>query len=419
MFGGRFSVVGPRGRLGLATSGHRRSKRGSAGPRSHLVAVVGLLALAGASTGATAAAPGKGPVRVYSFGVVGSGFGPKLLQFEHVVPTPVAGIPGLVIQVVTSNSDTYALTRAGSVWAWGAGSTGELGDGKAPASAATPIEVHFPHGVKIAKLANPMPYDSALAIDIHGVAWGWGFNRHHTVCLPGGEHRTPAPLPLSRVSLASGAGAHSLLDAAGRVYACGLGVDGEIGDGSTATRARPTPVVGLPHVGVASLVTSWQGSGALMDNGAYYDWGFNKAGQLGDGTRQDSDVPVRVPLRAPVAAVSQGGSRSNNGQTLALLADGSLWAWGSGAYGQLGDGSRRDAVSPVAVDVPAGVRFTEVSSGGDASYAIDATGALWTWGGNQHGQLGDGTTLERLTPGPTGLVLQGVSTTATNAAGLG
>lgn len=410
----------------MGSAGPAPSKGGAARRRPGLAAAAVLLAIASALVGASAGgsvpaeAPGPvgGPGRVFSFGVVGSGFGPKLLPLQHQVPTLVTGIPGLIVQVVTSNSDTYALTASGSVWAWGAGSTGELGDGATPAFAATPVEVRFPAGVRITKLANPMPYDSALAIDAHGVAWGWGFNWHHTLCLPGGEHRIPVPLPLVQVTLATGAGAHSLLDAGGRVYACGLGVEGELGDGSTLTRARPTPVVGLPSVGVASLVSSWQGSGALMANGAYYDWGFNAGGQLGDGTRRNSDVPVRVPLPGPVVAVSQGGSRPNNGQTLALLADGSLWAWGSGAYGQLGDGSRHDAVAPVAVAVPDGVRFTQVSSGGDASYAIAANGVLWTWGGNQHGQLGDGTTLERLTPGPTGLVVREISATATNAAAL-
>lgn len=382
-------------------------------------ALVGSPAGASGSSPAPPAAPVAGARRVVSFGVVGSGFGPKLLGLQHLVPTTVTGIPGTVVQVVTSNSDTYALTSAGSVWAFGAGSTGELGDGRTRAFSASPVQVRFPPQVRIAKLANPMPYDSALAIDVHGVAWGWGFNWHHTLCLPGGEHPIPVPLPLTRVTLASGAGAHSLLDAGGRVVACGLGAEGELGDGTTVTRASPTPVVGLPHVGVASLVSSWQGSGALMDNGAYYDWGFNRAGQLGDGSRLNSALPVRVPLPAPVAAVSQGGSRPSNGQTLALLANGSLWAWGSNAYGQLGDASRHSAPSPIRVPVPPGVHLRAISSGGDASYAIDAHGVLWTWGGNQHGQLGDGTTLERLTPRPTGLVLAEVSATATNVAGLG
>ena len=356
---------------------------------------------------------------VYSFGVVGTGFGPKLLQLQHRSPSLVASIPGHVVQVVTSNSDTYALTSAGSVWAWGAGAMGELGNATTRSFVRTPVEVRFPSGVRIAKLANPMPYDSALAIDSHGVAWGWGFNSRHAVCLAKARQLVPAPLPLSHVSLATGAGAHSLLDAGGTVYACGLGADGELGDGSTASQPTPTPVVGLPHVEVAALVSSWQGSGALMDNGAYYDWGFNRAGQLGDGSTTNSDLPVRVHLPLPVTQVSQGGSRPTNGQTLALLANGSLWAWGSGSYGQLGLGNRREAASPVEVSLPPTVRFSEVCSGGDSSYAIATNGVLWSWGGNQHGQLGDGTTRERLVPRPTALVLAQVSATATNVAGMG
>lgn len=355
----------------------------------------------------------------YSLGVVGNGFGPKLTTLDHGRPTVVPGIRGRVIQIATSNSDSYALTSSGAVWAWGAGSTGELGDGSRPVSAAAPVKVAIPAGVRIIALANPMPYDSALAVDATGHVWGWGFNVDNALCLPRRIALTPTRLPLSGVTLATGAGDHSLFYAGGRVYACGLGVDGELGDRSIAPDARPSPVVGLPAGRVAALVSSWQGSGALMANGAYYDWGFNRAGQLGDGLRANSDVPVRVPLPAPVRQVSQGGSRPTNGQTLALLRNGTVWAWGSGSLGQLGGGSRRSSPRPKRVTFPKGVRIESVCSGGDSSYALGATGTLWTWGGNDFGQLGTGGTRVLVRPAPLAVSWAQVSATATNVAGLG
>ncbi len=356
---------------------------------------------------------------VYNLGVVGNGFGPKLTTLDHRRPAWVAGIHGNVVQIATSNSDSYALTASGAVWAWGAGRTGELGDGSTVAWASAPVEVAFPAGVRIVALANPMPYDSALAIDASGHVWGWGFNVDHTLCLPRPKVLVPTRLPLSAVTLATGAGNHSLFYAGRRVYACGMGADGELGDGSTAAAALPRRVVGLPTGPVRALVSSWQGSGALMANGSYFDWGFNREGQLGDGLRTNSDVPVPVRLPAPVRQVYQGGSRPTNGQTLALLRNGSVWAWGSGSLGQLGVGSRSSSSRPVPVAFPGGVRIESVCSGGDSSYALDAAGTLWAWGGNEFGQLGNGGTRLTLRPARVAVAWTQVSATATNVAGLG
>ena len=86
----------------------------------------------------------------------------------------------------------------------------------------------------------------------------------------------------------------------------------------------------------------------------------------------------------------QGGSGAKNGQTVAILANGSVWAWGDNDRGQLGDGTRVSSDVPLRVDVPKGVTFVKVSSGGYASYAIDRSGRLWAWGDNKSGQLGTG-----------------------------
>jgi alpha-tubulin suppressor-like RCC1 family protein len=197
-----------------------------------------------------------------------------------------------------------------------------------------------------------------------------------------------------------------------------LNSDGELGDGTTADSPTPTAVVRLPKGAVRALVSSWQGSGALMADGSYYDWGYNAAGQLGDGRTNNSTTPVLVPLPAAVTQVSQGGSDGENGQSLALLSDGSAWSWGSGRWGQLGDGSQEDASSPVRVAVPSGVTFSQVSSGGASSYAIDGTGHLWAWGQNNAGQLGIGVATGAVRPIPVGIVLSQISSTAAYVAGL-
>jgi alpha-tubulin suppressor-like RCC1 family protein len=355
---------------------------------------------------------------VYRFGVVGNKGAISQLQLDR--PTPVPGISGQVVQIATSNSDGYALTSSGEVWAWGVASDGELGNGKHPAYSTQAVEVQFPAGVRIVSLANPMPFDGALAIDSNGHIWGWGLNAIGDLCLSGLAELRPGELPLSDVTLATGARTHSLFDSGGKVYACGAGAYGVLGTGSTTNSSTPVPVVGLPSTArVTTLTSSWEGSGALLANGAYYNWGYNAAGQLGDGTTTDSAVPVQVALPESVQQAFQGGSGPKNGQTVAILANGSVWSWGDNDRGQLGNGTRVSSSVPQRVDVPQGVTFVRVSSGGYASYAIDGSGRLWTWGDNRSGQLGTGSSTGMATkPVSVDIHLTQVSSTAQNVAGL-
>jgi alpha-tubulin suppressor-like RCC1 family protein len=393
-------------------------RRAAAAPILVLAASLALAACSSTAT-TTTTTTNTATTTVYRFGVVGNRG--KIAQLERDTPTVVAGITGKVVQIATSNSDGYALTSAGTVWAWGVGSYGELGNGTTSAYVTRAVKVGFPAGVKIVALPNPMPFDGALAIDSRGRAWGWGLNGDGDLCLSGLLQLRPAQIPLRDVTLATGARTHSLFESGGRTYACGSGSAGELGDGSTASSSKPVPVTGLPATtSVTALVSSWEGSGALLSNGAYYDWGYNAAGQLGDDRTADSDVPVRVKLPAAVRQVSQGGSLGNNGQTVAILSDKSVWAWGNGTKGQLGDGSLADSDIPVRVHVPAGVTFTTVNSGGYSCYAIDGSGRLWAWGGNQNGQLGTGSTARiETTPVDVGIHLTQVSSTASNVAGFG
>jgi alpha-tubulin suppressor-like RCC1 family protein len=383
-------------------------------PRYAVAALAATAALLAGNGGASASTPGT---TAYRWGVPGSQG--KVAQLERTTPTLVGGISGRIVQIATSNSDSYALTASGAVWAWGLDNYGELGDGTTASPVTRAVRVSFPAGVTIARLANPMPFDGAIAIDSRGRAWGWGLNADSDLCLPGLLELRPRQIPLDQVTLATGARTHSVFVSRGRVYACGSGEDGALGDGSTASSSRPVAVTGLPRgARVTALTSSWEGSGALLSNGAYYDWGYNAAGQLGDGRTSDSDVPVRVRLPGAVRQVSQGGSGATNGQTVAILAGGTVWAWGANKTGQLGNGSTVSSDVPVRVRVPAGVRFVKVNSGGYACYAIDRLGRLWDWGGGQNGQLGTGgTTRMQARPVDAGIRLTQVSSTASNVAG--
>ncbi len=338
-------------------------------------------------------------------------------------PAIVRGLHGTIIQVATSNSDSYALTAAGAVYAWGAASQGELGDGTLRQVSARAVRVHLPVGVRIRALANPMPYDGAMAISANGTVWAWGNDRAREFCLSrGGILRSPARVPLTHVTLAVGALRHALYDSSGEVLSCGAGPVGQLGDGTRGLQAHtatPVPVLGLPAGRAVALTSGWGNAGVLMADGRYYDWGYNRGGQVGDGSRAIATTAVPVALPHAVRQVFEGGSYGDNGQTIALLSTGTAWEWGSGRFGQLGDGTRLGSLWPIQLQALHGLHLVAVGSGGSTTYVIDRSGGLWAWGNNHVAQLGDGSIARlQLTPVRDPVRVSQVSSTAHNVAAL-
>jgi alpha-tubulin suppressor-like RCC1 family protein len=303
-------------------------------------------------------------------------------------------LPGTVAQVGSSNSTEYALLTNGRLYAWGLGAEGELGNGGLVNSPTRAVRVNFPRGVKIAYIpTDVMPYDTALAVDTKGQAWGWGDNAYGELCLGDTVIRsTPVKLPFSHVTSLAGAADHDLYDANGTVYACGQNVEGDLGAGPVPNTTTPVKVIGLRGSQVVRLVTSFANSGALLSNGQYYDWGYDGHGQLGDGRfGLSSDVPVRVRLPHRVAQVALGGSVFTNGQTIAMLSDGSLWSWGDNHGYQLGrPATSAPQAAPMRFAAPRGVTYRFLASGAATSYAISTTGNVYAWGVSYEGQAGDG-----------------------------
>jgi alpha-tubulin suppressor-like RCC1 family protein len=321
-------------------------------------------------------------------------------QFDKKLSPAPLTLPGAVAQVSSSNDAQYALLTNGTVYAWGQGSDGELGDGKTVDSFTKAEKVTFPAGVKIAFLpVDVMPFDSAFAVDTTGHVWAWGLNQGSEFCQGAAtKELTPVELSLTGVTTLAGASDHATYDSDGTVYSCGINTYGELGNGTTKSSKTPVKVSGLDGADVTTLVASFGDTGALLDNGTYYDWGENNSGQVGNRTTTNAEVPVKVTLPATVRQAAQGGSLATNGQTIALLANGALYAWGSDSSYQLGDGKTANETSPELIAPPTGVTYQTLASGGGTSYGITADGGVYAWGNNKAGEVGNGTTTNAPVP---------------------
>ena len=169
----------------------------------------------------------------------------------------------------------------------------------------------------------------------------------------------------------------------GSLYMWGSNDSGQIGDGTTEDRYKPTKI--LDHVIAVSLGVSH--SGAITQDGSLYMWGSNSRGGIGDGTTEVRYKPTKI-LDHVIAVSLQTG---NSG---AITQDGSLYMWGSNVYGEIGDGTEEDRYKPTKILD----HVIAVSLGVGHSGAIIQDGSLYMWGWNSDGQIGDGTTKARYTP---------------------
>jgi alpha-tubulin suppressor-like RCC1 family protein len=172
--------------------------------------------------------------------------------------------------------------------------------------------------------------------------------------------------------------------------AWGANLTRQLGDGSiSASSSTPVPVSEL--AGVTAISAGGYHSLALLADGTVRAWGNDEYGQLGDGATSSSGVPVTVSGLSGVTAIAAGGHHS-----LALLSNGTVMAWGDDEQGQLGIGSTKESPVPVAVKGLTGVRA--IAAGAEHSLALLGNGTVMAWGENESGQLGDGKTIASTVP---------------------
>ncbi|HAU28621.1 MAG TPA: hypothetical protein DCW68_00710 [Rhodospirillaceae bacterium] len=326
---------------------------------------------------------------------------------------------GGATMVSAGSSRTCAIRGGGGAYCWGSANNGGLGDG-------TTISRNFPAFVGpedgkwnsgVAAINAGQDYN--YGIRDSGALYGWGFN--FTGALGDGTTTTPQKVPVlvgatdakweSGVTMVSSISGHTCAIKEGALYCWGSAQDGKLGDGTQGYFVRPMPdLVGPTGAkwtsGVTAVAAGWSHTCAIKE-GALYCWGANGWGQLGIGTTTQSLVPVQVgPSYAKwssgVTAVAVGQYHTCG------IRNGALYCWGDNSNGKLGIGTTTKSTIPVQVGPPtdkwsSGV--TAVAAGPDFTCGIRNTGALYCWGTNYYGNLGDGSATRRLEPvlvGPEG-----------------
>ncbi|GAB6043855.1 RCC1 domain-containing protein [Endothiovibrio diazotrophicus] len=169
------------------------------------------------------------------------------------------------------------------------------------------------------------------------------------------------------------------------VWSWGSSSSGQLGNGtagSGTTATTPVQVYGLSDVVAVSAGSAF--SIALKSDGTVWAWGSNNYGQIGDSTTTDKSVPIQVEGLSNVTAIDAGGSFA-----LALKGDGTVWAWGSDHDGQLGDGydTHRYSYSSTPIQVTGLSAIKKISAGNAHALAVDASGNLWGWGDNAYSEI--------------------------------
>jgi len=341
--------------------------------------------------------------QVWSWGLNNRGqLGRTALPTDFPVQINYPSPPQRFIEIAAGSEHSLAIEDNGTLWAWGADSAGQLGNGATAIDQVTPIQVNQANGFTRAVRIAAGAFHS-MALTAGGTVYAWGANSEGQIgdgaTLPGAQQNDPflvsniSGLP-GATAIAAGFQHSAALRSDGKLLTWGSNIGGQIGNGGTASVSAPiaVPTVGLR--GVIATAGSWKQSYNLRGDGTVWAWGDNTEAQLGDGSVTSRNRPQPVPNLQDIIAFTGGNS---NG--LALRSDGTVWAWGQNIYSQMGPGASPGFGCPTGhldkICVAISIGLTDVKAIAAGTYfhlAIKDDGSLWAWGQGVHGQLGDNAT---------------------------
>jgi alpha-tubulin suppressor-like RCC1 family protein len=281
--------------------------------------------------------------------------------------------------VSAGGNHNMLLSNDGKLWSWGTNGAGRLGDGTSILRR-SPVEVINIENV----ISVSAGYDRTIAITADGSLWGWGADDNGFLGI-GSElprlinNAEPVFIMGNAAKVSAGNQRTMAVTSNGELWGWGSNTGGRLGDGTEEDRTAPVFLMS----DVAEVAVGQSHALVIRPDGGLYSWGLNTRGQLGIN---NPGVPDSEPRRV-MDNVVYVSTNSNGEHTAVITSDGALWLWGKNTHGQIGDGTNEDRDTPVHIMD----NVIAVSAGATHTAAITRDNQLWVWGGNEHGQVGDGT----------------------------
>ena len=308
--------------------------------------------------------------RVFTWGLNSNGQLGDGTTIIRTAPTEITsqfnlGVGETIIKLTLGGLHSSSLSSTGRVFTWGSNFYGQLGNG-------TTTGVQDP---------NPLPIDITNRFSLRA-----------------GE--TISSINLGRFH-------SSALSSTGRVFTWGWNIIGQLGDGTTTQRTTPTNITSRFNLGTGETIISMSlgnmHSSTLTSTGRIFTWGENTYGQLGDGTTIRKYTPTEITsgfnlgVGETIISINLGFYHSS-----ALSSTGRVFTWGYNGAGQLGDGTTIDKTTPTEItsrfNLGVGESIISINLGYAHSSALTSTCRVFTWGSNFDGQLGDNMIANKSTP---------------------
>lgn len=284
-----------------------------------------------------------------------------------------------VVDISAGSHHAFAIRRDGSLWGWGFNNKGEVGDGTSTIRT-NPVKIKN-KGITAISAGSYFSLAVYNFENIESSLWSWGVNNNGQ--LGNGTSAncyTPKPINNYDVIAVSAGGSHSMeLKNDGSLWVFGGNNYGQLGIGYRTYTPKKL------MDGVSSIEAGYDHSLAIKKDGSLWAWGSNEYGQVGNSSSSNCTTPTKIMDNAKVVSAFYN--------TFVIKKDGSLWGWGYNRFGQLGNGTKNNLNSPLLLQND----VDDVAAGYDHTLFLK-DGAVWACGNNDYGQLGNGTTTNAITP---------------------
>ena len=329
-------------------------------------------------------------------------------------------LKGKKIVEINSGSTLIARDEEGKVYTWGDNNNGELGDGMTGVGyrnfRAIPMCISdLENDLKGKKIVEIHSDNAIIARDVEGKIYTWGENYEGQL---GNGTTKSSNIPICISDLENDLKGKKIVeinsdrtiiarDEEGKIYTWGENDDGQLGNGTMESSSIPVCISDLENDLKGKKIVEINRDNTIIardEEGKIYTWGENRYGQLGNGTMENSSIPVCInDLNNDLKGKKIVEILDYTDTTMiALDEEGKIYTWGENYYGKLGNGTMESSSTPVCIsdlenDLK-GKRIVDIMDYDGTMVALDEEGKVYTWGSNNYGQVGDGMTEDRNTP---------------------